>query len=64
MAQPTVLAQLRQLKRTEQHLLWLSKNLPKTSVLRRTQLEVFRRRTQLAMVAGKTVAELVASMPK
>lgn len=62
MQEKTILAQVRELKRTEQHLAWLRRNLANTRVHRRTELELFQRRTELALAAGKSVDSVIASL--
>ena len=62
MQKKTILAQVRALKRTERHLAWLRRNLANTRVHRRAELELLRRRTELALAAGESVESVIASL--
>ena len=62
MAKRTVLAEVKQLKRAEQHVQWLRENLPKHSITHRVERELLLRRTELAITHGDTVINLCASV--
>ena len=62
MAQRTVLAEVKQLKRAEQHAQWLRANLPKHSITQRVERELLLRRTELAITHGDTVSSVCSSV--
>ncbi len=59
MAKRGLLAEIKQLRRAERHVLWLRANLPKHSVTRRVERELLVRRTALALAAGLTAERAV-----
>ena len=62
MAKRTVLAEVKQLKRAEQHVQWLRENLPKHSITQRVERELLLRRTDLAITHSDTVTSVCASV--
>jgi hypothetical protein len=62
MAQRTVLAEVKQIKRAEQHVEWLRANLPKHSTTKRVERELLLRRTELAIKHIMTVIDVSASV--
>ena len=62
MAQRTVLAEVKQLKRAEQHVQWLRANLPKHSITLRLERELLLRRTELAIKHSTTVINVCAGV--
>jgi hypothetical protein len=52
MAQQHTLAQFRKLQQAQRHLRWLQQHLPNSAVLRRTQREIFERRSSLCVALG------------
>lgn len=64
MAQRTVLAEVKQLKRAEQHVQWLRANLPKHPITLRVEHELLVRRTVIAIDAGTTVEAVLQSVQR
>jgi hypothetical protein len=60
MAKRTVLAKVLQLKRAEQHVQWLSVNLPKHAITHSVERELFLRRTELSITHGDNVISVDA----
>lgn len=58
----SMLAQIRALRRAEQHVLWLRKNLGKHQITLRVERELLLRRTELATTHADTVASVCASV--
>ncbi len=58
MSKRTVLAEVKQLKRAEQHVQWLRENLPKHSITLRVERELLLRRTELAIKHSDTVTSV------
>ena len=64
MAKQGMLAQLKALRRAEQHVLWLRANLPKHSITLRVERELLVRRTAVAVSAGTTVEAVLQSVQR
>lgn len=62
MPKRTVLSDIKQLKRAEQHVQWLRANLPKHTITQRVERELLLRRTALAIAHGTTVITVCASV--
>lgn len=62
MAQRTVLAEVKQLKRAEQHVQWLRANLSKHTITQRVERELLLRRTELAIAHGTTAVNVCVSI--
>lgn len=62
MAQRSVLAEVKQLKRAERHVQWLRANLPKHAITQRVERELLLRRTELAITHGDTVSSVCATL--
>jgi hypothetical protein len=59
MAKRSVLADIKQLRRAEQHVQWLRENLPKHSITLRVERELLLRRTDLALTHSDTVSAYI-----
>ena len=62
MAKQNILAQIRALRRAEQHVLWLRTNLSKHPITLRVERELLLRRTDLAITHSDTVASVCATV--
>jgi hypothetical protein len=62
MAKRSVLADIKQLRRAEQHVQWLRENLPKHSITQRVERELLLRRTLLAITHSDTVITVCATV--
>ena len=62
MAKQGMLAQIRALRRAEQHVLWLRTNLSKHPITLRVERELLLRRTDLAITHSDTVASVCATV--
>ncbi len=62
MAKQGMLAQIRALRRAEQHVLWLRANLSKHQITLRVERELLLRRTTVAVDAGTTVDAVLQSV--
>lgn len=64
MAVHSMLAQIRALRRAEQHVVWLRANLPKHPITLRVERELLLRRTAVAVGAGTTVDAVLQSVQR
>lgn len=64
MAKQGMLAQLKALRRAEQHVLWLRANLSKHPITVRVERELLVRRTAVAVGAGTTVEAVLQSVQR
>ena len=62
MAKQGMLAQLKALRRAEQHVLWLRANVSKHPITVRVERELWVRRTAVAVHAGTTVEAVLRSV--